>query len=227
MCETDFVARNEVFQKLAGDISTVVFETGLTAVNEVQKQSLPDGLSVGEHINEVIAKMGENIVLRRCCSLSTASPTSILCRYSYPFRMSDSYQHNLLGPNMSQIAALVSFSVEGDTTKVDRDALRKISMHVAAANPTYLKREEVPPDVLERERALILETVKNLNKPEKIVNRMLEGKVGEFYKQTVLLDQLFILDEKQGSISKVLQKLGKESGCKLGIEKFIRLQVGK
>ena len=72
-----------------------------------------------------------------------------------------------------------------------------------------------------------METVKKLNKPEKILNRMIEGKLGDFYKQSVLLDQLFILDEKQGSISKLLQKLGKEAGCNVAIEKFLRFQVGK
>ena len=128
---------------------------------------------------------------------------------------------------MSQIASLVSFSVEGDGSKLDQDKLHKIGMHIAAANPLYLTRAEVPEAALEREKSVIMETVKKLNKPEKILNRMIEGKLGDFYKQSVLLDQLFILDEKQGSISKLLQKLGKEAGCKVAIEKFIRFQVGK
>ena len=72
-----------------------------------------------------------------------------------------------------------------------------------------------------------MDSVKKLNKPEKIMNRMIEGKMGEFYKQSVLMDQLYILDEKQGSIAKMLQKLGKETNCILGIEKFVRMQVGK
>lgn len=127
---------------------------------------------------------------------------------------------------MSQIAALVSFTITGDKSKVDQDMLRKIGMHIAAAHPMYLNREEVPAEKLDAERALIMETVKNLNKPEKILNRMVEGKLGEFYKQSVLLDQLFILDEKQGSISKVLQKLSKESGCVISVDRFIRMQVG-
>ena len=71
-----------------------------------------------------------------------------------------------------------------------------------------------------------METVKKLNKPEKIVNRMVEGKLGEFYKQFVLMDQLFILDEKQGSITKYVQKIAKEAGCKISIDRFVRMQVG-
>lgn len=127
---------------------------------------------------------------------------------------------------MSQIASLVSFSITGDRSKLDQDALRKIGMHVAAAHPLYLTREEVPAEKLDAERALIMESVKKLNKPEKILNRMVEGKLGDFYKQSVLLDQLFILDEKQGSISKYLQKIAKEAGCKISIDKFVRMQVG-
>ena len=127
---------------------------------------------------------------------------------------------------MSQIATLVRFSITGDKTKVDSEALRKIGMHIAAAHPLYLSRNDVPAEKLESERALIMETIKNVNKPEKIINRMVEGKLGDFYKQSVLLDQLFILYEKQGSITKYLQKLSKESGCKIAIEQFVRMQVG-
>lgn len=211
------MARNEVFQKLARDISDVVFKTGLVDVSEIEKQALPNGLTVGDGLKEVISKMGENILLRRSCCLEKGAPSSILC----------SYQHNSVGPNMSQIASLVSFSVEGDGSKLDQDKLHKIGMHIAAASPLYLTRAEVPEAALEREKSVIMEMVKKLNKPEKILNRMIEGKLGEFYKQSVLLDQLFILDEKQGSISKLLQKLGKEAGCKVAIEKFVRFQVGK
>lgn len=127
---------------------------------------------------------------------------------------------------MSQIATLVRFNITGDKTKVDSEALRKIGMHIAAAHPLYLSRNDVPAEKLESERALIMETIKNVNKPEKIINRMVEGKLGDFYKQSVLLDQLFILDEKQGSITKYLQNLSKESGCKIAIEQFVRMQVG-
>ena len=186
-------------------------------MGDLEKQPLPSGLSVGDGLKEVIAKMGENILLRRSCYFEPAAPSSILC----------SYQHNSIGPNMSQIATLVSFSVEGDCSKLNRDALHKIGMHIAAANPLYLTRNDIPAEVLEKEKNVILDTVKKLNQPEKIMNRMIEGKMGEFYKQSVLMDQLFILDEKQGSISKVLQKLTKETGCTLGIEKFVRMQVGK
>ncbi len=127
---------------------------------------------------------------------------------------------------MGQIAALVSFKFDGDASKVDSEALRKVGMHIAAANPAYLTRSEVPSEKLDKERALIMETVKKLNKPEKIVNRMVEGKLGEFYKQFVLMDQLFILDEKQGSITKYVQKIAKEAGCKISIDRFVRMQVG-
>ena len=202
---------------MAKDISSIVFNTGITEVAEIEKQKLPNGLSVGDGLKEVIAKLGENIILRRSCFMEPATPSSILC----------SYQHNSIGPNMSQIATLVSFGVKGDSQKVDRDALHKIGMHIAAANPLYLTRDDVPAEAIEREKSLIMETVKKMNKPEKIIARMVEGKMGDFYKQSVLLDQLFILDEKQGSISKMLQKLGKECGCTINIERFVRMQVGK
>ena len=127
---------------------------------------------------------------------------------------------------MGQIAALVSFKLDGSTAKLDSEKLRKIAMHIAAANPAFLTRNEVPAEKLDRERALIMETVKKLNKPEKILQRMVEGKLGEFYKQYLLMDQLFILDEKQGSITKYLQKIEKEAGCKIGIDRYVRMQVG-
>ena len=226
-CETDFVARNDIFQSLAGDITKVVFETGLTNADEIQQQKLPSGTTVGDQLKGVIAKLGENIVLGRSKTLELSSPNNILCRYYISDNpITHSYLHNSVGPNMSQIAALVSFSITGDKSKVDNEALRKVGMHIAAANPLYLNRTDVPAEKLEAERALIMEEVKKLNKPEKIVNRMVEGKLGDFYKQSVLLDQLFILDEKQGSISKYLQTLSKQSGCKIAIDSFVRMQVG-
>ena len=168
-------------------------------------------------MKDVISKLGENIQLRRCAMIQAPAPNGFLLNY----------QHNSVGPNMSQIAVLLSVSVDGDPTKVNKEQLHKIAMHVAAANPLYLSRNQVPADVVERERALVMDSVKKLNKPEKIVARMVEGKLGEFYRQCVLMDQLFILDEKQGTITKCLQKLSKDSGAKLEIDQFVRMQVGK
>lgn len=128
---------------------------------------------------------------------------------------------------MSQIAAAVSFGVDGDASKLDRDALHKIGMHIVAASPAYLRREEIPAEILAAERRVVEEEVKRLNKPEKIAKKMAEGKLGEFYRQKVLVDQLFALDEKQGSVGKMVEKLGKQAGCKVTIEGFVRMQVGK
>ena len=227
LCETDFVARNDQFQKLARDISSLVFTTGVTSVDALQQSKFSDGLSVADRLHETIAKMGENIVLHRCASLEAASPSSILCRYTISLFFLCSYEHNSVGPHMSQIAALVSFSVDGDASKLDRDALHKIGMHIVAASPAYLRREEIPAEILAGERRLVEEEVKRLNKPEKIAKKMAEGKLGEFYRQKVLVDQLFALDEKQGSVGKMVEKLGKQAGCKVAIEGFVRMQVGK
>lgn len=79
-CETDFVARNEVFQKLAGEITDIVFKTGLTNPEDIQKQSLASGTTVGDHMKEVIAKLGENIVLSRASSIEVSPSDHLLCR---------------------------------------------------------------------------------------------------------------------------------------------------
>jgi elongation factor Ts len=196
--ETDFVAKNEQFQTLAGDI--VAHFAGSTALDTdtLKSETLKDGKSVEENIAALAAVIGEKLELRRAVKLEGQVAT---------------YLHKKASDLPPQVGVLVAFT--GDNLEAARGA----AMQIAAMRPKYLRREDVPSEVVEAERRVAEETTRAEGKPEAAVPKIVEGRLNGFFKQTVLLEQESVQEQKK-TVKQVLDAAG------VTITKFAHFEVG-
>lgn len=166
--ETDFVAKNEDFQKFARGVAEVVATQNPVDVAAIAQLTI-SGENVEARRNALVQKIGENIAVRRFVRYETAGQLAI-------------YLHG------NRIGVMV------DYTGGDEQLGKDIAMHIAAANPQYLSRETVPSDALARERAIFEAQAKESGKPENIIGKMVDGKMEKFFGDTCLLEQVFIKD---------------------------------
>lgn len=178
-CETDFVAGNDQFNEAGSIISKAILSSGITSMDAIESITV-EGKPFKNYLSEVILKLGENISVKTFDVFETKGFLS-------------SYTHM-----NGKIGVLIEF-----TTSIDSELGKDISMHVAAASPQYLKREEVPSTELDAEKDILRNQLKNEGKPDNIVEKIIEGKIGKFYKDICLIEQDFIKDPSQ-TIKQVL-----------------------
>jgi len=210
--ETDFVAKNDQFKEFVKRAAGLALEEG-GDVEKLLARPYADGASVQHTLTELIAKIGENMSVRRAVAIAV-NPGVV-----------SAYVHNPASPELGKIGVLVALKSSADKAKLA--ALGKqIAMHVAAAAPLALTPEHLPKDVLDRERAVQADVARQSGKPENVVQKMLEGRMRKFYEETVLLNQTFVIDGET-QISKVLEKASKDLGAPVEIAGFVRFQVGE
>jgi len=211
--ETDFVARNEIFQDLVGTIAGVVLSTG-GDMDAIKAADYPEtGRSVDEEITHQIATIGENMMLRRAESLSVE--TGVLA----------SYLHGALADGLGKIGVLVALQSEGDAEKLG-ELGKQLAMHIAATKPLAVSRDDLDPAELERERAVLSEQARESGKPEEIIEKMVEGRLRKFYEEVCLVDQTFVIDGET-RISAVLENASKELGTPVSLAGFKLLVLGE
>lgn len=197
--ETDFVAKNENFIQFTDAIASHVL-AAKPADLDAALASTMNGKSLAEFINENIAKIGENLNLRRFVILPNPE-NGVLGHYLH------------MG---GRIGVLVS--IAGTT---DEELAKDIAMHIAATNPRYISHDEVPADVIEKEREILTQQALNEGKPAKIVEKMVEGRIHKFFEEICLVDQAFVKDPDK-SIAKLLKEHSDAS-----VLKFARFEVGE
>ncbi len=172
-CETDFVSANEAFVALANDIATAVAENNVDSLDAVK--ALPYGeATIQDAITALIAKLGENMNLRRYEKMEA------------PAGLVSSYIH--MG---GKIGVLVQVDAENATQEVSAVA-KDVAMHVAALNPQFLDNSSVDAETIEREREIYRVQALNEGKPEKIVDKMVDGRINKFFKEVCLVNQMFV-----------------------------------
>ena len=209
--ETDFVARNNEFKEFVKKAA----EIALTEGGDAEKLlAQPMGGATVQHIlTEMIAKIGENMSVRRVATLSV-SPGIV-----------SSYVHNASSPELGKIGVLIALKSTADKTKLT--ALGKqLAMHIAAASPLALTASHLSKEVVDRERAIQADLARQSGKPENVIEKMVEGRMRKFYEDTVLLSQTFVIDGET-QVGKVLEKASKEFGAPVEIAGFVRFQVGE
>jgi elongation factor Ts len=211
--ETDFVARNELFQAFVRAVGVLA----LGAEGDVEAlKAAPypgTGRTVAGELTELVARIGENLVLRRAAQLAVERGVVA------------SYVHNSLAPGLGKIAVLVALesAAEGE---VLAGLGRQLAMHVAATNPLYLDIAAVPAAALDRERAVLREQAQASAKSEEIVDRMVEGRLRKFYEEAVLLEQIFVIDGER-RVGKVIEAAATEAGAPIRVAGFVRLALGE
>jgi elongation factor Ts len=207
--ETDFVARNEEFIALARDMARHAAENpNAASVDELLAATHSEtGQPAKLRVQEVFGKMRENIIFNRFVAYQTESGTV------------DAYVHKTGGAG-GKIGVLVELTGEGDEIKA---LAREVAMHVASAKPKYLAKSDVPAAKLDEEREIVktrtMADPKNASKPAEIMDKIIEGGVGTFYKEQVLLEQPYVREPKQ-SIAQLIKG-------KAEIKRFVRFEVGE
>src|SRR3954471_19506638 len=207
-CESDFVARTDDFQKLIQDILTAIEKAGDTASDAWLTD--PAGPVVAL-LKPVIGKLGENM----------AAPRFV--RYA-----GKGYVGQYIHPG-AKVGVQVEFAgVTPDVAKREEftTLVKEIAMQIAAANPTYVSRDGVPADVLDKERSIYRAQMEDSKKPANIIDKIVEGKLGSFYAQVVLPDQPSVRDPKM-TVGDVLAAASKTLGANLSVSRFARLRVGE
>ncbi len=210
--ETDFVSRNEDFQKMVAEIAKLSLKAGGN-LEKTLKTTISEGKNIEEYITEMVGTIGENMTLRRVVSLSVEEGLVI------------SYIHGQMAPNLGKIGVLVALSSKGDKEKLA--ALGKqLAMHIAATAPQALSQESLDKDVIERERAVLIAEAKDSGRPDNIIEKMVEGRLNKFFQEVVLLAQSFVIDGETPIVN-VLEKASEELGEKVEISGFSRFQLGE
>ena len=197
-CETDFVAKAETFVSLADQVADAIVAAGATDV-ESALAAAHGSRTVADAITDQAAILGEKVELRKVQAVTSGAV--------------DAYLHRTSRDLPPQVGVLLAY--EGS----DADTAHDVAVHIAAFSPTYLSREDVPADIVAKEREIAEETARNEGKPEAALAKIVEGRVTGFFKENCLLDQDFAKDNKF-SVAKILENSG------LKVTSFLRFRVG-
>lgn len=207
--ETDFVAKNVDFQSFVKLCGEIVIEKNPQSVEELLKLKAENGKTVEEILQEKILTIGENIKIRRFKRFE-----GVVAGYVHV---------------AGKIGVLVNFDVDNkDVVKTDvfKAFSKDVAMQIAAINPLYLVPEEIPADVIAHERKILKEQIVGDGKPENIAEKIVEGRIGKYYKEVCLMNQAFVKDGNL-SIEQYTQKISKELGTSIKIISFVRFEKGE
>lgn len=197
--ETDFVAKNEAFQTLVKELGNHLLSKKPANIDEALASTMENGATVQEHINAAISKIGEKMSLRRF-EVKTKTDNDAFGAYLH------------MGGRISVLTVL-----EGTT---DETVAKDVAMHIAALNPKYVSRDQVSAEEVEHEREVLKQQALNEGKPEKIVVKMVEGRLGKYFEDICLLDQSFVKDPDQ-KVRKYVESKGAT------VREFVRYEVGE
>ncbi len=210
--ETDFVARNEEFQQLVRSVADLALTKGDDA-ETLNAAAFPgyEG-SVAEKITSAVARIGENLGLRRSAQLRVNEGTV------------SSYIHNAAADGLGRMGILVALESTGD-----KDVLsalgKQIAMHVAAINPLAVSSDELDPAVVARERAVFTEQANDSGKPAAIVEKMVEGRIRKFFAEVCLLEQVFVIDG-ESKVGDAIKAAEADAGAPIKLTGFVRFALG-
>jgi elongation factor Ts len=210
--ETDFVARNPEFQQAV----RLVADTALKNGGDPEKTlhaAAPSGGTIGEMLVNLVAKIGENMTLRRATALSVSDGVIA------------PYVHNVAADGMGKIGVLVALESTADKARL-MDLGRKVAMHVASAKPLAATTAELDPAVVEKEKQILTAQAAESGKPANVIEKMVEGRIRKFYQESVLVEQAFVMDPDV-TVGGFIEKHAKEFGTPVKLKGFIRYEVGE
>ena len=209
--ETDFVARNDGFQAAVSEIAKLAL--GVNNNEELAAATTVSGDSVTEFLKKLVGKIGENMSFRRMDKLTVSDGVVA------------GYIHNSVTDGMGKIGVLVALESSGDKAKLE-DLAKKIAMHVAATSPLALSVDDLDPAIVQKERDMLKAEALESGKPEAIVDKMVEGRMTKFFKESVLLTQIFVMDGER-AISKVIEDESAALGTDVKMTGYVRMGLGE
>ena len=207
--ETDFVAKNEEFRNFVASVATVILKKAPQDVEALLALEIEDGKSVDAALKEKIATIGENMNIRRFVR----------------------YEGNLIGyvHGEGRIGVMVKFAVGNDAVCASEEFVsyaKNVAMQIAAINPAFLKREEVPTEVVEMEKEILMAQAINEGKPAAIAEKMVAGRIQKYYKENCLVEQEYVKNPDQ-TVKAYTEEVAKSLGTTIEIECFARLERGE
>jgi elongation factor Ts len=209
--ETDFVARNDLFQGLVKMIASAALDAG-SSVDKILAAKAGNA-TISDVIADTIAKVGENMTLRRAAALSVSKGAIA------------SYVHNSVADGLGRIGVIVALESAGNVDELKAFG-RMVAMHVASANPQAIDPSGLDPAAIEREKAVLADKAKAQGKPANVIEKIVESGLKTFYKEVCLLDQGFIFDDKK-SVAQALKEAEAKVGAPIKIAGFVRFALGE
>ncbi len=200
-CETDFVAKNELFQNFVAETAQFLLKHRPKSVEEALALKIEGDETFEVRLHGMISKIGENIRLRR-------------------FEIVEKGDNDAFGAYIHMGGSISVLTLLENTT--NEELAKDVAMHIAALNPSYISRQDVSQEVLDKEREILKQQALNEGKPEHIVEKMVEGRLGKFYQEVCLLEQEFVKNPDL-TVAKLLEQEGKD----VAVKSFIRFQLGE
>ena len=212
--ETDFVARNENFQKFCDELAVTGLKNEVENVEDLLTcKFLDSNQDVQEKLTNLISKLGENIVIRKLVNINEKLDSLA------------KYLHNSINQNSGKIGVLLSFKSNHETEKVN-DFAKNICMHIAATDPKSMNIESLDKSLVDKERSIYIEQLKSSNKPDEIIEKIVDGKIKKFYQEVCLLEQTFVMDNKT-KIYECIDTFNKEQNENFEIKNFVIFKLGQ
>ena len=211
--ETDFVARNDQFQDFVRGVTKIALDVEGDLDALMAAEFPGTGNSVADELTNRIATIGENMNIRRTAYLAV-TPGVVA-----------SYMHNAVAEGLGKIGVLVALESEGDKDKL-MELGKQIAMHVAAAAPQALDVDSLDPALVDKEREVLAGQARESGKPEAIIEKMVEGRLRKFYEESVLLQQVWVLDG-ESRVADVVKAAAKDVGAPVSLVGFVRYQLGE
>ena len=209
--ETDFVSRNEEFQKFVKAVADKA--QGASSAEELGGRDFGNGKTISEQLTDLVATIGENMTLRRAESLEVSKGAVV------------GYVHGALAVGLGKIGVLVGLESDADEAAL-QGLGKQLAMHIAAANPQFLDSASVDPEVAEREKSVLIEQAKAEGKPAEIAEKMVAGRMQKFFKEICLVDQIFVIDGET-KIADVIANAAKEAGSEIKLTGYVRVELGE
>ncbi len=210
-CETDFVAKTENFQKFVVAMAKHIAQANPENPTALltQKYAADNSKTVDDVVKEAIASLGENIMVRRFARYPMSAGKDV-----------KTYIH--MG---GKVGVMVEVNVANASKEPFPTFIRDLTMHIAAANPSYLKQEEVPADIVAKEKEIALAQLQGQNKPADVLEKIASGKINKYFEENCLIKQKFVKDDKK-TIDQLTQETGKAMGEPIAITRFSRFMLG-
>ena len=209
--ETDFVARNDLFQGLVKMVADAALDTGGNVDKILAAKA--GAITIDEAIADTIAKVGENMSLRRAAEISVGKGAI------------GSYVHNAVSDGLGRIGVLVALESTGKSDELKAFG-RMVAMHVASANPQAVDPSGLDAAAIEREKAVLSDKAKAQGKPANVIDKIVESGLKTFYKEVCLLDQGFIFDDKK-SVAQAVKEAEAKAGASITVTGFVRFALGE
>jgi elongation factor Ts len=209
-CQTDFVAKNDNFLSIANEMGGYIHTSSIESIEELKTFDF-NGQTYEEKMASAIQKVGEKVDVRRFYSLSVGENGIV-----------NGYIHG-----GGKIGVIVAIECDSSATATAlKDMAKDVAMHIAAMNPAYLNEDEIPSEVLEKEKELAIEDLKKQGKPEAMFDKIIPGKLKKYAKENTLVNQPFVKDDKK-NVAQAVSEVAKKVGGKAEIVAFKRFSVGE